>query len=352
MQVTWSQEALPQMMPPLHVQAARSHTPTKKAVLIQNKDTFPKMGLRPHVREIPPQPVTLVGPAWQPSCDSDPSDTTCEFDCASSRSPVGTGSNGKCSIPNVGHIATGNGAPTQCTNGEVPNPVTQSKCVGRLPKQGHFSKNGIETPCKGSAPGTSTGWVGVQPSTVKSDTTCEFDCANGRTASSTKGSGGTCDIDAGHVATGGPASKNPATLCTGGTVPNTGKDKCVNPAKGHYSKSGVETPCTTIEHSTWKANTDALSTDSCPFTCNSNYGPNAAGTGCLTCGAGEHLISGACTGVQGNYVSAASDITQKECTGSSIPKTDKSDCISNVCSDKGWYGNYHNRRRKLPAHKL
>ena len=200
------------------------------------------------------------------------------------------------------------------------------------PKQGHFSKNGVETPCKGSAPGTSTGWENPQPSDVTSDTICEFDCANGRTASSTKGSGGTCDIDAGHVATGGPTSKNPATLCTGGTVPNTGKDKCVNPAKGHYSKSGVETPCTTIEHSTWKANTGALNADSCPFTCNSNYGPNAAGTGCLTCGAGEHLISGACTGVQGNYVSAASDITQKECTGSSIPKTDKSDCISNICS--------------------
>ena len=49
--------------------------------------------------------------------------------------------------------------------------------------------------------------------------------------------------------------------------------------------------------------TDPLSTDNCPFTCNSNYGPNAAGTGCLTCGAGEHLIGGVCTGVQGKYVS-------------------------------------------------
>ena len=302
------------------------HT-NKKSCVDPKQGHFSKNGVETPCKGTPP--ATSTG--WtsvQPS--SVTSDTTCEFDCASSRSPVGTGSNGKCSIPN-GHIATGNGAPTQCTNGEVPNP-TQSKCVN--PKQGYFSKNGVETPCKGSAPGTSTGWIGVQPSTVTSDTTCEFDCASGRTASSTKGSGGTCDIDAGHVATGGPASKNPATLCTGGTVPNTGQDKCVNPATGHYSKSGVETPCTTIEHSTWKANTGALSADSCPFTCNSNYGPNAAGTGCLTCGAGEHLIGGVCTGVQGNYVSAANDITQKECTGSSIPKNDKSDCISNDCSSK------------------
>ena len=142
---------------------------------------------------------------------------------------------------------------------------------------------------------------------------------------------GTCDINAGHVATGGPASKNPATLCTGGKVPNPGQNQCVDPATGHYSKSGIETDCTTITHGTFKANTGSLSTDNCPFTCNSPYKPNAANTKCITCPVGEHLVKGVCTDVQGNYVSAANDTTQKECTGSLIPKNDKSDCISNVC---------------------
>ena len=333
------------------------------------------------------KPITSTG--WSNDQSGVNQKSKCKFVCTTGRQPVGSGENGKCSIPD-GYIATGNGTPSQCTNGKVAN-TAQSQCDA--PRQGYFSKNGVETPCKGNPPATSTDWTSVQPSTVTSDTTCEFDCASGRTvsgvggtgsctldrgyfatttndatpcgtapdsstdwsssqsgvkqksdcefdcasgrtASSTKGSGGTCDINAGHVATGGPASDNPATLCTGGTVPNTGQDKCVNPSTGHYSKNGIETDCTVLDHGTFTANTVPLSTDNCPFTCNSNYGANAANTDCITCPTGEYLSKGVCTDVQGNYVSANNIITQKECTGNLIPKNDKSDCISNDCSSK------------------
>ena len=140
-------------------------------------------------------PATSTG--WvgtQPSTVT--SDTTCEFDCASSRSPVGTGSNGKCDIPD-GHIATGNGSPTQCTNGKVAN-TAQSQCVD--PTKGHYSKNGVETPCKGNPPASSTGWVGVQPSTVTTEGSCQFTCASGRDASGT-GENGSCNLKNGYFAT-------------------------------------------------------------------------------------------------------------------------------------------------------
>ena len=67
------------------------------------------------------------------------------------------------------------------------------------------------------------------------------------------------------------------------------------------------------------------------ISCNANHGMNADSDGCLTCGAGEYLVSGACQTVQGGYVSAVNTVGQTPCTGSTIPDANKSACISNAC---------------------
>ena len=61
------------------------------------------------------------------------------------------------------------------------------------------------------------------------------------------------------------------------------------------------------------------------------HGLNADSDGCLTCGVGEYLVSGACQIVQGGYVSAVNTVGQQPCTGSTIPNADKSACMSNAC---------------------
>ena len=65
-----------------------------------------------------------------------------------------------------------------------------------------------------------------------------------------------------------------------------------------------------------------------------HYGVNAAGTGCITCSAGEHLVQGVCKTVTGKYVSAVSDITQTLCNVGEHPNSDSSACDSNDCSSE------------------
>ena len=221
-------------------------------------------------------------------------------------------------------------------NDKILNTV-KTGCVD-LPS-GHYKQSDhTSEPCK-VAPASSKGWTDPQPSSVTRATSCEFDCASGRTASSTKGENGTCDIKPGHVSKGGPSSNNAATQCKGGTVPNPAQTTCQNPEKGHYSKSGVETPCTAKDHSAFAENTGGLSTDACPFVCDKNYDLNADESACITCGVGQYLLQGACKAVSTGYVSKADIITQTECTGNTIPKSDKSVCVSNACPSSNAIGN-------------
>ena len=210
--------------------------------------------------------------------------------------------------------------------------TAKTGCVD-LPS-GHYKKSDHTSESCGTVPTSSTGWTDPQPSSVASKVSCLFDCASGRTASSTKGESGTCDIKPGHVSKGGPSSNNAATQCKGGTVSNSAQTACQNPAKGHYSKDGVETPCSPAkEHSTFAENTGGLSTDACPFVCDENYGLNADESACITCGVGQYLdlLKGTCRGVSPGYVSKAYTLTQTECTGNTIPNSDKSVCVSNAC---------------------
>ena len=80
------------------------------------------------------------------------------------------------------------------------------------------------------------------------------------------------------------------TPCATGTVSIAGSDSCANPTDGHYSDKGIEKDCTSIDDSTWKANTGSLSTDTCPFDCDTGFVKD--GRSCRAPGQGYYADGG------------------------------------------------------------
>ena len=123
------------------------------------------------------------------------------------------------------------------------------------------------------------------------------------------------------------------TSCATGTVSIAGSDSCVNPNTGHYSNNGIEKDCTSIDDSTWKANTGVLSTDTCPFDCKTGYVKDSQS--CRAARQGYYADGGAekgCASITGGTYftpqggelrAAACDFT---CAVGKVKKTDSRRC--------------------------
>ena len=288
--------------------------------------------------------------------------TTCEFTCANGRTiSTQKGSTGTCDLnpgfvardpdgAGVGSLTAVNGA-VLCgvvtnVNPNVHQVPNDGQTACESPSQGYWSDNGVEKQCTGSAPASSTGWMNVQPSRVTSATTCEFTCANGRTASAQKGSTGTCGLNPGFVAGDpdnvvGPLTANNGAIRCGVNsgirqVPNSHQTACISPAQGYWSNNGVQTPCNPAQSNPSPASSLGwISTQlaavnvagKCEFTCDtgrtatSQKGPTG---GC-------HLNPGYIAADVSNDIHRTKANGAQQCTGGKVPETTMDSTEPDAC---------------------
>ena len=239
------------------------------------------------------------------------------------------GSSEECGLPKKGHYANGD-QETACTDisnkedwSDTPEGgLAEDKCPftcnigyvkqddkdGRacnVPSVGKYADaEGVEQPCQGS--NINFGTLGGQAISVATANDCPFACESGY-VKTTSGSSKTCEVpQAGKYATAQGAEQACTSIsgeqnsfdweqsttpvasatacpftCKSGYVKNESGRTCNLPPTGKYATAdGKEQPCSTIDDSTWSANTLPLSTDTCPFTCTGDKVKNSSGRTC------------------------------------------------------------------------
>ena len=307
--------------------------------------------------QIPDHPVTSMGweTAQAPTVNTA---TACTFTCATgataaaTRSPVGTGSTGTCSVP-AGHIVaagptTSPNAATTCNtlSGNVRQVPNDAKTACEAPSTGYFSDAGVETTCNAADadtnnvpdhPVTSTGWVTAQLGTVTSAAACAFQCAGNRSPDTSLNSGtgkdSRCAVDQPYVLAGWTGNANAATISCNTSVgnvrqvPNDAQTACENPTMGYFSDAGVKQPCgasATISPAlptnavAWIATQPNTVTakGSCQIaTCASGYvkSPVSNSTSCATPGPGKYANSSGVETNCGSGTYAAGNVARSSC---------------------------------------